>query len=92
MLAWTVRWPKGCTVAQKTRRLGKKGIKVVIVANLRQRMPIANDRFFDVAATIIAARSAMVDGMRLVAQPLLTIIVTNPFLASTLVALRPRFF
>ncbi len=64
----------------------------VIVPALKQRMPVANDRYFVVAATIIAACSAMVDGMRLVAQPLLAIIMTDPFLASTLVALRPRFF
>jgi hypothetical protein len=30
LLARTVRWPKGPTVAHKTRRLGKKGIKVVV--------------------------------------------------------------
>jgi hypothetical protein len=29
LLAWTVRWPKGRTVAQKTCPLGEKGIKVV---------------------------------------------------------------
>ena len=45
-----------------------------------------------VAATIIAARPAMVDGVRLVAQPSLAIVATNPFLALTLIALHPRFF
>jgi hypothetical protein len=34
----------------------------------------------------------MVNGVRLVAQPSLAIVATDPFLALTLVASRPRFF
>jgi hypothetical protein len=73
------------------RRGHRHGEIVVIVLVLA--LSLACDRFLIVvAATIIAARPAMVDGVRLVAQPSLAIVATDPFLASTLVASRPRFF
>jgi hypothetical protein len=78
-----------CLFGRRRHRHGKIVVFVVVLAFFF----LARDRFFVVvAATIIAARPAMVDGVRLVAQPLLAIVATNPFLASTLVVSRPRFF
>jgi hypothetical protein len=65
----------------------------IVVIILVLALSLARDRFLIVvAATINAACPAMVDGVRLVAQPSLAIVTTDPFLASTLVASRPRFF
>jgi hypothetical protein len=52
----------------------------------------ARDRIFIiVAALIIAARPAIVDGVRFVAQPSFAIVAAAFFIALTLVALCPRF-
>ncbi len=73
-------------------RRGHRHGKIVVIA-LVLALSLARDRFlFVVAATIIAACPAIVDGVRLVAQLLLAIVATNPFLALTLIALHPRFF
>jgi hypothetical protein len=77
-----------CLFGRRGHCLGEIVVIVLVLA-----LSLARDRFLIVvAATIIAACPAMVDGMRLVAQPLLAIVATDPFLASTLVASRPRFF
>jgi hypothetical protein len=77
-----------CLFGRRGHCHGKIVVIVLVLA-----LSLAHGHFLIVvAATIIAARPAMVDGVRLVAQPLLAIVATNPFLASTLVVSRPRFF
>ncbi len=77
-----------CLFGRREHRHGKIVMIVLVLA-----LSLTHNRFLIVvAATIIAARPAMVDGMHLIAQPSLAIVATNPFLALTLVPLPPQFF
>jgi len=73
------------------RRLFLAGGAITTTRLSSCRRPCARS-FIIVAAFVIAVRPAMVDGVRLAAQPSLTVVATARFLVSTLAASRTRFF
>ncbi len=91
------------TVAQETRRLGEKGIKFIVGLDDLARLSRNNatgcfclfgrrsHRHGKIVVIVVAACPLIIDGVCLVAWAPLAVVATTLFVASTLVALRPRF-